>query len=83
MIFNKLDTIKIKARFKFYPNIVVNDKRELVQLPHCKRKRTLPFRVIKYNKKRNGYQINGVWVSRNRMIDKNNIILVNEEISIY
>lgn len=83
MIFNKLDTIKIKARFKFYPQIVVNDKRELVQLPHCKRKRTLSFRVIKYNEQRNGYQINGIWVSRNRMIDKNNIILVNEEISIY
>ena len=82
MIFNKLETIKIKARFKFYPNIVANDKRELIQLPHCKHKRTLPFRVIKYNQQRNGYQINGVWVSRNRMIDENNIILVDEEISI-
>lgn len=81
VIFNNIETIKIKARFKFYPNIFANDKRELIQISYCKNKRTLPFRVIKYNEIRNGYQINGVWVSKNRMIK--NIILVDEEINLY
>ncbi len=83
MLFRELQTINIKARFKFYPYIVCRDKRELFQLRHFKGKRTLSFRKIKYSKKRNGYLINRNWVSRTRMIDKRNIILVDETIQIY
>ncbi len=83
MLFRELDKIKITARFKFYPYIVCGEDRNLYQLPHFRGKRTLNFRKIKYNKERNGYSINGNWVSRNRMINKNNLILTNEEIEIY
>lgn len=83
MLFRELQIINVKARFKFYPHIVCNDKRELFQLPHFKGKRTLNFRRIKYSEERNGFSINGNWVSRNRMTNKNNIILTNEIIEIY
>ena len=82
MIFNELEGVKITARFKFYPYIICNDKRELWQLEHFRNKRTLSHRKIKYNKKRNGYLINGAYVSRNRMTKENNMILVDETIYI-
>jgi len=73
--------IHIKARFKFYPYIVCNDKKELYQLPHFKNKRVYPFKKLSYNKKRNSYGIYSQNVSKNRLTK--NIIKIDEIIEIY
>lgn len=82
MIFNKLETLEIKARFKFYPNVVCGVDRKLYQLTHFKNRKTIYFHELKYNVKRNSYCINSQNVSKNRMLDKNNIILKREIINI-
>lgn len=82
MIFNEIEKVNVKERFKFYPYIICNDKRELWQLPHCLGKRTKEYRKIKYNPKRRAYSINGAWVSEKRMKQENNLIIVNETIEI-
>ena len=81
MIFNKLDTIKIKGKFKFYPFIVLSDDRKLYQLPHFKSKRTCYFKEIVYNENRKGYRINSQWVSKNRLLKL--FIKCDEVIEIY
>jgi hypothetical protein len=53
--------------FKFYENIVVNDKKELYQLTHVKNKRTLPFKKLTYNEHRKAYRIYSQWVSKKRL----------------
>lgn len=63
MIFNNIETLKIKGRFKFYPNLVCGVDRKIYQLTHFKKRRTCYFREIKHNKDRNGYRIDGNWVS--------------------
>lgn len=68
MIFRELKTLEIKGRFKFYPYLVCGVDKEIYQLTHFKKRRTCYFKHIKYNDKRKGYQINSVWVSKNRLI---------------
>ena len=80
MFISKLK-IKIKARFKFYPHIVCDDKRQLWQLPHFKNKRTYPYKKLSYNKDRNSYGIYGQNVPYNRL--KRLIMVRNETIEIY
>jgi len=82
MIFREIETLDIKGRFKFYPYLVCGVDRKIYQLTHFKRRRTVYFREIKYNKDRNGYQINGAWVSYNRLVDDNNFIPKIETIEI-
>ena len=63
MIFNKLEKLKIKHRFKRYPHLVVGEDRRLYQLTHFKKRRTCYFKEIAYNKVRKGFRINSTWVS--------------------
>lgn len=80
MIYNRLK-IHVKARFKFYPYIVCDDKRELWQLPHFKNKRTYPLKKLSYNKDRNSYGIYSQNVPHNRLVKL--IIKVDEIIDVY
>lgn len=80
MIFNTIQTLKIKGRFKFYPYLVCGVDKEIYQLTHFKKRRTCYFKLIKYNEERKGYRINSQWVSKNRLI--NNFIEKIEVIEI-
>tara|TARA_R110002049_G_scaffold309180_1_gene518144 strand:- start:30477 stop:30719 length:243 start_codon:yes stop_codon:yes gene_type:complete len=80
MIFNEVETLKIKGRFKFYPFLVCGVDKKIYQLTHFKKRRTCYFKEIVYNEKRKGYRINSQWVSKNRLIK--NIDLKFEEIHI-
>ena len=82
LLFNELKTLEIKGIFKFYPYLVCGVDRKIYQLTHFKRRRTVYFREVKYNEKRNGYQINGSWVSKNRLLNINNFIPKLETINI-
>jgi uncharacterized C2H2 Zn-finger protein len=82
MIFNNIEKVNVKARFKFYPYIICNDKEELWQLPHCTGKRTKEYRKIKYVAKRKAYIINGAYVSKKRMKHERNVRIVDELITI-
>lgn len=82
-MFNSTLKIYIKARFKFYPHIVCDDKRELWQLPHFKNKRTYPFKKLSYNEARNSYGIYGQNVSYNRLTSDHILIKVDEIINVY
>jgi len=67
MIFNEIETLQIKYRFKFYPYLVCGVDRKLYQLAHFKNSRTCNFKEIPYNKVRKGYRVNSQWVSFNRL----------------
>ena len=74
MIFRELRILNIKGRFKFYPNLVCGVDRKIYQLTHFKKRRTCYFKEIVLNKERNGYRVDGNWVSRNRLLNDNNFI---------
>jgi len=49
MIFNEIETLKIKGRFKFYPYLVCGIDKKIYQLTHFKKRRTCYFKEIVYN----------------------------------
>ena len=59
--------IKLIYKFKLFPYIVCDSKGILYQLEHCPKKRTKPLRKLTYNKERDAYRINSVWVTRSRL----------------
>lgn len=79
-MFSKLETLNIKARFKFYPNVVCGSDRVLYQLSHFKRRRSCPFKKLTYNPERKAFRINSQWVSKKKMYSL--IILKKETINI-
>ena len=72
MIFNDIETLKIKGRFKWYPNLVCGVDRKIYQLTHFKKRRTCYFREIKYNNKRKGFQIDSTWIPKSRLLHERN-----------
>ena len=80
MIFNTIQTLEIKGRFKFYTYLVCGVDKKIYQLTHFKKRRTCYFKHIEYNEERNGYRVNSQWVSKNRLI--NNFIEKSEVIEI-
>jgi len=80
-MFSKLETLNIKARFKFYPYVVCGSDKVLYQLSHFKRRRSCPFKKLTYNLKRKAYRINSQWVSKKKLYTL--IELKNETIEIY
>ncbi len=77
MIFNEIQTLKIKGRFKFYPFLVCGVDKKIYQLTHFKKRRTCYFKEIVYNEQRKGYRINSQWVSKNRLLK---LIIENNEV---
>lgn len=69
MIYNELQKIEIKGKFKFYPHLVCGVDKKIYQLSHFKTRRTCYFKEIKYNPTRKGYRINSQWVSKNRLLN--------------
>ena len=59
---------KILATFKIYDKIVLLNDGFLYQLQHCPRKRTKVFRKLTFNEKRKAYYINGILVTKNRLL---------------
>lgn len=59
---------KITAIFRIYDKIVLLDDGLLYQLQHCPRKRTKVFRKLTFNEKRKAYYINGILVTKKRLL---------------
>lgn len=62
--------INIQYRFKLYPNVIVDDKKNLVQLQYfnLRTKRTVSLKILKYDEKRKAYRIESNWVSKKRLL---------------
>ena len=62
--------INIQYRFKLYPNIIVDDKKNLVQLQYfnLRTKRTVNLKILKYDEKRKSYRIESNWVTKKRLL---------------
>jgi len=59
--------INILHRFKKFPFVVCATDGLLYQLENCPRKRTIPFKKLTYNEKRDAYRINSQWVTRKQL----------------
>jgi len=59
--------INILYRFKIYTNLVVDDNKNILELPHCPKKRTHNLRKLTYYKERDAYRYKNQYLSRNRL----------------
>jgi hypothetical protein len=59
--------INILYRFKIYENLVVDDKRNIWELPNCPKKRTHNLRKLSFYENRNAYRYNNQYLSRKRL----------------
>ena len=59
--------INILYRFKIYNNLVVDDNRNIWELPHCYNKRTRNLRKLTYYKERDAYRYNNCYLKRSRL----------------
>ena len=61
--------INITYRFKLYPNLVVDDKHNIWELPNFSNKRTKNLRKLSYYEKRDAYRYNNGYLKRSRLYD--------------
>lgn len=59
--------INILYRFKIYTHLVVDDKKNIWELPHCYNKRTKNLRKLTYYKERDSYRYNNGYLKRSRL----------------
>jgi hypothetical protein len=59
--------INILYRFKIYTHLVVDDQRNIWELPHCYNKRTKTLRKLTYYKERDAYRYNNGYLKRSRL----------------
>lgn len=59
--------INILYRFKNYPNLAVDDQRNIWELPNCPKKRTHNLRKLTFYPKRNAYRYNNQYLTRKRL----------------
>ena len=59
--------INILYSFKIYTNLVVDDKRNIWELPHFSNKRTKNLRKLTYYKERDSYRYNNGYLKRSRL----------------
>ena len=59
--------INILYRFYLYPHLVVDDKRNIWELPHFSNKRTKNLRKLTYYKERDAYRYNNGYLKRSRL----------------
>lgn len=59
--------INILYRFKIYTNLVVDDNRNIWELPHFTNKRTKNLRKLTYYKERDSYRYNNGYLKRSRL----------------
>jgi hypothetical protein len=59
--------INILYRFKIYTHLVVDDQRNIWELPHCYNKRTKHLRKLTYYKERDAYRYNNGYLKRSRL----------------
>jgi hypothetical protein len=59
--------INILYRFKLFPNIICDDKKNLYQLEDKTGKRYKPLRKLSFNEKRKSYYINSIPVTKKRL----------------
>jgi hypothetical protein len=59
--------INILYRFKIYVHLVVDDKKNIWELPNFSNKRTKPLRKLTYYKEREAYRYNNGYLKRSRL----------------
>jgi hypothetical protein len=59
--------INILYRFKIYTNLVVDDNKNIWELPNCPSKRTHNLRKLTYYKERDAYRFRNQYISRKRL----------------
>lgn len=59
--------INILYRFKIYTHLVVDDQKNIWELPHCYNKRTKALRQLTYYKHRDAYRYNNGYLKRIRL----------------
>lgn len=59
--------INILYRFNLYHYLVVDDNRNIWELPHFSNKRTKPLRKLTYYKERDSYRYNNGYLKRSRL----------------
>lgn len=59
--------INIIYRFKIYTHLVVDDKKNIWELPHFDNKRTKNLRKLTYYAKRDSYRYNNGYLKRSRL----------------
>ena len=59
--------INILYRFKIYTHLVVDDSKNIWELPHCYNKRTKNLRKLTYYKERDAYRYNNGYLKRSRL----------------
>lgn len=60
--------INILYRFKIYTHLVVDDQKNIWELPHCYNKRTKNLRKLTYYKDRDAYRYNNGYLKRSRLV---------------
>lgn len=68
MINNGL-SINVICRFKLFPQIVCDDNKTLWKLEEKTSKRNKPFRKLTYNESKKAYRINGLWITKSRLLN--------------
>ena len=71
-----MNNLKIIGRFKIYNNLVVGEDKNIYQLAHFIKPKTIPFRKLKYYPKKNAYGLNGSYISKSRLL---NLFVPNKE----
>ena len=61
--------INVICRFKLFPQIVCDDNRTLWKLEEKTGKRNKPFRKLTYNESKKAYRINGLWITKSRLLN--------------
>lgn len=59
--------INILYRFNLYHYLVVDDNKNIWELPHFSNKRTKPLRKLTYYKERDSYRYNNGYLKRSRL----------------
>lgn len=59
--------INILYRFKIYTHLVVDDNKNILELPNFSNKRTKPLRKLSYCKERDAYRYNNGYLKRSRL----------------
>jgi len=59
--------INILYRFKIYTNLIVDDNKNIWELPNCPKKRTRNLRKLTYYKERDAYRYKNQYLSRKRL----------------
>ena len=64
-----MNDLKIIGRFKIYDHLVVGEDKNIYQLAHFIKPKTIPFRKLKYYPNKKAYGFNGSYIPKSRLIN--------------